>query len=371
MDLGSSRVYELELWSTNGVRLGDISALARNKVFKLERNEAESLSFVVDLTDFENYCAQAGIDPRVVLSPYQTEIRVKRSGSYLFGTYVNSIVFNLPAAGSAATNSMLRQDVTINSTGFLNYFKDRYVSKSYTQTDAVAIATDLITSTQAQTNGSVGVTIASSPYLTGKLRDRTFQRDNVKTKIQELTQLVDGRFDFAFSADKVFSTYAMQGSVRTDIALQFGGNGSNIASVYLERSALSLYNRVIGIGSGFGTDQLVSQQDDTVSQLNYKLREDIRQYNSVVLQATLDQNAAADLALRKDILEIPQISITTNELVGVPFLSVGDRVPISIVGHPWLVNINGQYRVERLICHIDDNDFESIELYFDNYALGA
>lgn len=380
MDFGSSRLYELELWTSSGVRMADISSLAQNRTYTLERNEAEELSFDLDMYAFEAFAAAMNTDPKVLITPYQTDVLVKRDGQYLFGVQVDDVIFNLTNDPATMTEGSMSNgpdtfspSVTITGHGYLNLFKDRYVTITYTGNERCFIAGDLITQAQAATNGDVGVTLAATQYSTG-IDDttRTYTRDNVKTSLQNLTTLVDGRFDFGFSFDKQFQCYGQIGSLRTDLQFTYGGPDSNVAGFYMERTATSLFNEIIGLGSGFGADQLVSDpatSGDVTSQLANYLRQDIKQYNSVVEQDTLDQDAAADLSLEKDLLEIPQITVTGKELENVPFLGVGDRIPIRSVGHPFL-DINGLYRIEKMTVTIDDNDFEnSIQLYFDNYAV--
>ncbi|TFB85854.1 hypothetical protein E3O44_12695 [Cryobacterium algoricola] len=374
MDLGSSRRYEIELWSSTGLRIADISALAFNRHYVLTRNDAEQLTFSLDLFAFENYCANnlGGTDPKTLIAPYVTDIKVKRNGQYLFGAQVVDVSFDLQQdssrAGSAGGTGQ-NYTVSITATGYLNLLKDRYVTKTYIATERTAIATDLITTTQAQTNGSVGITNSGSQYLTTQLSDRTYQLDEVKSKAQELAALSDSPFDFDFSPFKVFRTYAKIGARRQDINLIYGGPLGNVAGFSLDRSAINLYNKIYGIGSGFGTSQLTSTAGDNISQLNYYLREQIQQFNSVLLQPTLDQNTATALNLEKDILELPIVTITGKELPAT-FLSVGDRIPLKVMGHKWLDNINGLYRIEQIDVSIDENDFENaIKLTFDSYGV--
>lgn len=360
MDFGSARLYEIELWNSAGLRVADISTLAFNRSLSLKRNDTGTFTFSLNLVKWESYCAGIGVQPRTLLAAYVTDLKVKRGGQYLYGFQVVNVAYDLA------------QEFTVNVTcsTYHSFFKDRYSSNIYTGIEATSIATDLLTTTQAQTNGSFGVTIAAGQYATGVLRDRTFQRDNILLKIQELTQLIDGRFDFDFSWDKQFYTYAKIGSRRRDLSLIYGGPGSNISGFALDSSGINLFNKIYGVGSGFGADQLVSIQADSMSQLSYYLREKISQFNSVTIQATLDQNTSADLTLSKDILELPQIIITGKELYGAPFISVGDRIPVSVQNHPALSEINGLYRVEQLDITIDENDFESqIKLTFDSYGV--
>lgn len=353
-------LYTIELWSNAGLRVADISALAKNRRYTLQRNAAETLSFSLDLNEFERFCVDdLNSDPEVVLWEGRTDIKVKRGGEYLFGTQL------VNASTTAGVDS---QTISVTATGYLNLFKDRYVTKTYTATESGAIARDLIDTTQTY-GGSVGVTLASSPYPTGVNRDRTFTRDNVKDKIVGLTNLVDGNFDFAFSYDKKFQIYESLGARRGDISLIYGGEASNIRMLYANKDATRLFNQLIGLGSGFGADQLVSYATDAGSALNYYGRQKIEQFNSVVEQATLDQNTAAALYKYSQPIRIPQVTITGNEMQS-GFINIGDRVPFAVVGHPFLASFTGLYRVEKIDVQIDDNGFENeVMLYFDNLGV--
>lgn len=357
MDFNGEQKYTFELWSIAGVKVADISALAKNRKYTLERNAAETLEFTLDLDAFEAFCASINTPPRNVLAPYQTDVKVRRNGTYLFGTQVIDCPVEL--GENTAT-------ITVKCTGYLNLFKDRYVTKTYTATDAAAIARDLIMETQLQPNGSVGVTLDAVQYNTGVLRDRTYTRDNVKDKALALTNLIDGNFDIAISWDKKLRTYENIGNLRADLEFTYPGN---IKSVQLERTGTSIFNKIIGVGSGFGEDQITSIVNDVPSQAAYYLRERIEQFNSVVEQTTLDQNTVGKLEVYKEVLEIPKITVTGAEL-DLDYVGIGDRIPVVIGGHAFVDNVFGLYRVEKMAVTIDDQDFESdIQLYFDNLGV--
>lgn len=374
MDLGQIRRYEIELWSQNGQRIADISALAKNRRFTLTRNDAEELTFDLDLFAFESYCANnlGGADPKSILVADVTDVKLKRNGQYLRGFQVVDIDYNLDADDTQAGNSggsNQNYPVTITATGYLSFFADRYIDKTYSQTERTTIATDMITTTQAQTNGSVGVTIASTQYATGLKSDRTYQLDNIKTKLQELAALSDSPFDFWFDPFKVFQTVQQLGARRQDINLIYGGALGNVAGFRMSRSGLTLYNKIYGIGSGFGDDQLRSVKGDPTSQLNNYVRENLVQFNSVIEQATLDTNTQTEVDQSKDVLALPVVTITSNEVPANNFISPGDRIPLRVRDHRWLDDVNGLYRVEQLEVSIDDNDFETIVITFDSYGV--
>jgi hypothetical protein len=382
VDFGNSRLYEFELWSQTGYRIADISALCQNREYTLQRNEAETIRFDIDVVAFEAYCLNnlAGTDPKSLLSSYVTDVKVKRAGNYILGAQVVDISFSqsrdTATAGTASSGNQSALIATVTCTGYLNFFKDRYVTAAYLATERTTIASNITMLTQSQTNGSVGVTIGGSPYATGQLSDRTYQLDNVKLKLQELATLSDSPFDFAFTPQKVFQTYSKIGARRSDITLVYGGPLGNVSAFSLDRSAINLYNKIYGLGSGFGASQLTSTQSDTTSQLNFYVREWIDQFNSVILQPTLDQNTIAALSVSKDILALPVVTITGKEIpinraTGVQnFINIGDRIPLKVVGHTMLNDINALYRVEKIEVTLDDNDFErDIRLTLDTYLV--
>ncbi len=284
MDFGNSPTYTIELWTSTGSRVADISRQAHNRSFTIERNEAEEITFDLDLFDWQNYCAAAAIDAAAVLTPYQADVKVLRNGVYLFGTQIVAHTLNVGSDYTMSTGASSRSSgsfsptITVTCTGYLNLFKDRYLTNTYSGAERCYVAGNLITLAQGQTNGNVGVTLGTLYSTSTTDVTRTLARDNVKTYLQSLTQLADGRFDFSFDYMRQFRTWQQIGSKRTDVAFTYGGPASNVIGLYLEQSATSLYNQIIGLGSGFGADQLISDpalSSNIVSQLNNYLRQDI------------------------------------------------------------------------------------------------
>lgn len=350
--------YDIELWSRTGVFLADISRYVKNFSYSMQRNEAEQLQLSIDLDAYEAYCASIGTNPTSILGPYQTDIKVKRNGEYLFGTHVGQISVEMGETYST---------ISVRAFGYLNLLIDRYVTKTYPQADnwdATQIAWDLIATTQAQTNGSLGMTQGTTTSVYN--RERTYVRQNVKDAIVNLTKLVNGNFDFEFTHDRQFNVYQSIGSDKS-VDLQFIYPG-NIRKIVVPRDGLSLYNKIYGIGSGFGDEALTSTQGDNDSQLNYGVHEKISLWNSVIIQDTLDQNTAGDLDLRKGLLEIPQMMVSGEDF-DLNDIGIGDKVTARIEEHPFLATVTGVYRVERIDVDVDENDAEDISISFDNHGL--
>lgn len=348
-------MYEYELFTRQGTFLADISKFVKNVHFSAQRNEAEQLEFELNLNEFQDFCLSINVNPTSILAPYQTDVKVKRNGEYLFGCHVGYLTVRMGETSS---------EIRVKAFGYLNLLIDRYVTETYSQVDATDIGWDLIELTQAQTNGDLGITRGST--ITTVDRDRTYVRQNVKEGLVNLTKLVSGNFDFEFTPDKVFNTYEMMGSDRSS-ELEFI-YPRNITEIEVPRDGTALFNKIIGIGSGFGDEALTDTEEDTDSQLNYGVHEKIITFNSVSETETLEDNTEAEKELRKGLLEIPQMSVRGEDF-DLNSYWIGDRVTVRIEDNPFLATVNGIYRIERLEVSVDENEAEIIKPYFDNYGV--
>ncbi|MFA5172587.1 MAG: hypothetical protein WC426_13580 [Sulfuriferula sp.] len=348
--------YEFELW-INGAQVGDISRLAQSRRYTLTRNASEQLSFLMDLTAFEDYCAMLGSVPQAVLEADVTDIRVKRNGQYYFGVQVKDMQYNLNQGGV---------NVEVRATGFLDLFADRYVTANFDGDERVAIAQQLLALTQAgDASNDFDVTLGASQYDTGITdTERNYVDQNVRDGLVNLTNLEDGNFDFKFNYDRTFETFGQIGSLRPQTKFTYP---YNIKGGTVSHSALNLYNYIIGLGSGFGEETLRTETADQISRDTYKTRQKIVSFNSVSVQQTLDENTSAYLQRVKNILELPKFSIS-GELADLNIIGIGDRVPVEVQGHP-AIPLNGMYRIEQIDVTLDENDAEDISITVDNYGL--
>lgn len=347
--------YEHELW-INGVQVGDITRLVDNFGYSLRRNASESLTFSMDLKAFEAYCTDAGRNPNEMLVPYVTDVRVKRNGSYLFGVEVKETPISLNVDGVT---------IEIKGTGFLDLFKDRYLTKTYSAVEAADIARDAIAETQlGDATNNFGVLQGVVQESTGIVRDREYVDQNIRDLLTNLTSLEDGNFDIKFNYDRTFEIYVQQGSERANNKFTYPYNikGGNIPN-----TAMNLSNYIIGIGSGFGEEALRSVITDETSRGNYKTRQSIVTFNSVVLQETLDDNTNAYLQKVKDIMLLPKISVP-GDFCDLSVIGVGDRIPVSIEGFR-SIDIDTMYRIEQIDVKVDKQGAEDIDLTIDDYGL--
>lgn len=344
--------YEIELW-INGVMVADISKLATSRSYTIKRNDSEEIQFTLDVKAFEDHCVNAGRDPEATLVPYVTDVRVKRNGAYLFGTQVVDINYTFGEGGAT---------MVVKATGFLDLFATRLITKTYTAEESTEIARDMLDDTQV-VYGDYGVVNGPEQFNTGVDRDRTYIDQNIKDALLNLTDLIDGNFDFGFTYDRKFNTYEMMGTYRPNLKLTYP---YNIKSISTPKTALNLFNYTIGLGSGFGEETVRSEVSDIDSRLNYGTRMRQVTFNSVQDQTVLNQNTMAENAKTKDLLILPKLTVT-GDFLDLNTVWVGDRIPVEIQGHPSLP-LNDIYRIEQIGVTIDQNDAEDIALTVDNYG---
>lgn len=356
--------YRIELWTRDGKRIADITKFCQGISFAEERNEAEDLRFTLDLDAFESYLERAGSDPVSNFREGQTEVKLKRDGQYLFGTQLFDAPIDLNEDGSVTVEAMC--------TGYLNFLNYRYPDPAitYKQVENVEIFYDLIRKAQSVPNGNYGLIIPTSGYyVTGVKKDASYEYYTSSTKLnmQRRTDYLTGKFDFKILADKTVMTYPQVGSPRTDFRLVFDRKNfrSTIKSARLNRSANGMYNQLVGMGSGFGADMMISIQNDIKSQMEFWLRQYPVQFNEVSIQDTLVQNTQARLERVKDLLRLPKITLSGNDMPP-NGIHIGDWIPVEMTGLRLIEDMSGIHRVERKETQLDDNGFEkSVTLYFE------
>jgi len=345
--------YAFELWSPSGLLLADLAGRAKNRRIVMSRNEAEDITWQLDLNEFENYCRTINATPSSLLQPNSTEIRIRRGSKYLCG---GKLLYRNPRV---TPNS---QDIELKATGFLNLFKRRYTAaeRIFTGVEATTIAATLIEESQDQgPNWDFGVTIGS--LATVGTHDRIYHDDEIKDSLQNLTKVQVAPFDFEFTYDKVFNTYAAVGSRRPELIFEYPGN---IKSFEVPVDGTLTANSIRVLGSGSGTQGSIRVvRDDLSSQANYKVLEEKLLESSVTEDTTLEQHGDAELAAVANPFEIPSIEVDGNVAPYVTDYQIGDYVRVIIRGYELTSNINALYRIERIDLSVDENDQESVKLY--------
>ena len=134
--------YSIEIWDwKTNTYVADISNIVTDGLsLNWKLNDVESLDFSIDLVQFEKKCEQMGVTPAEVLTPYVHDIRVRRNGEYILGVQIVEANITIPNDGNPT--------IDVRCTGFLNLFKDRYISLPLGDYTYAQIARKLIEDTQ-------------------------------------------------------------------------------------------------------------------------------------------------------------------------------------------------------------------------------
>lgn len=355
--------YSIEVWHKDGYPLGDISSFVTNFSWQKVLNNAESLNISIDMARFSQYLTSIGYAnrPYEFLEIGRSDIRIKRNGKYILGANVAQI-------GYTANNTSVT--LAISCYGYLNYYKYRYISGSYSNVAQAEIIYDIIDKCNAKHGGDYGVT-RGTVFGTATKRDRSYDLKEVKSLITQMSEVLNG-IDFEFTPDKKLNIWntatACKGVHRPDVILEYP---LNIKGFNFYRTGSNVSNHVIAVGKApsEGEKPVVEVSDATSEDYLFR-REKMVTYNSVSDENTLSQHANAVLHYTKDIIEIPNITIGDGVL-DLSELSTGDTIQVNMRGDLALQNVTGDYRIESIQCKVDQNMAEEVTLKFDDIDINS
>ena len=138
--------YEIEIWSwKNGAYQADISNILTSDLqIEWVLNDVETVNFSIDLIQFETKCKLMNATAASILTPYVHDIRIKRNGLYIIGCQLVEANINI--------SNDTPPTIDIKCTGFLNIFKDQYITESWGGYTYAEIARKLILFSQRGTN---------------------------------------------------------------------------------------------------------------------------------------------------------------------------------------------------------------------------
>ena len=115
--------YTIEIWDWHtGLYLADISNIVTDGLsMSWTLNDVETLDFSIDLIQFENKCKDMGVTVEELLTPYVHDVRIRRNGEYILGCQIVETNINI--------SNNTPPTIQLKCTGFLNLFKDQYLSE--------------------------------------------------------------------------------------------------------------------------------------------------------------------------------------------------------------------------------------------------
>lgn len=157
--------YDVEIWQWNtgygGTYIADISNIITDGLnFSWTLNNTETLDFSIDLVQFEKKCKQMGVTPAQILTPYVHDIRLRRNGEYILGCQVVETNIDIPNNNNVT--------IQVRCTGFLNLFKDRYLTIPLYCAKSSAYANNTLPDANS-VNHLLATPYTTPSYVAGKL----------------------------------------------------------------------------------------------------------------------------------------------------------------------------------------------------------
>lgn len=344
--------YSIEIRTPAGQLLADLSGMARDRSFVLERNGSYNAEWKVDLDTIEEYARNINVDARTLFDEGRNEAILKRLGVPILGGQIEYTQADLGET----------KEVSVRLVGWLDLFKTRQtaIEKTFVSgTDIGAIAWGLVDESQLQTYGSYGIiqgTLQDCPDIPA---DVLFEFKNLKEALQELSARIDG-FDFEFTWDKRFNVYyPRMGVARSEFELVYPGNVKNIKP---SRDSSTIRNSGIIRGQGIGDGQLLTNSEDTDSQSIYKRREDIYDFSDIPDIDTLQALGDEQIRALKDPHEVVDIILDGNQEPFIGSYLLGDTVPVQVLNSRAYAYVTGNYRIDQISVAVDEEDNEVVTL---------
>lgn len=262
---------------------------------------------------------------------------------------------------------------TLNGEGWLSYFRRRVnrADKTYTATEQVEIACELIDWAQLQTGGNIGI-LTTDCVPTGVLRDRSYpavERKNIGEAIEQLAAVDDG-FDFRFESrwnagtiqTRFLTSYPTTGH-QSDLVFEIG---RQISGMTVSTDATSLVSHVDAVGATpeDGTEPILGSASDTVRLASMPRLDDVISFTDVSVVGTLDDHAQTRLNRGKEPINLPSVRVQSTSDTPLGSWVVGDNVTVR--ANEGIISIDGRYRITEYSVSVDDAGGEEISVSFAN-----
>jgi hypothetical protein len=224
---------------------------------------------------------------------------------------------------------------------FWSYYRRRYITSTATfaATDQLTIAQSIMNTAIAVRGGDIGLNVAA-PIASGVLRDRTYNYYELKPVAEAVDQLsaVDGGFDFGIDLSYVNGVptktlnwnYPRRGASLLSTGIVFEKPGNIVDYSYPEDGTL-MADKTTALGAGQGDNMLRSSASITsLIDGGYPLLEATQSYKDVLVQATLDAHARADVTALQSPVTLPEIWVRADQDPVLGSYTPGDDVRVRI-----------------------------------------
>lgn len=286
--------------------------------FSVELNGAGGFDAVAPIRSL-NRAGYTAVKPST-LDPGRTIIYGLRDGVPL----VAAVVWQTQA-------DLNRAAVRIAGKGIWSYYERRHIRSTltYTGVDQFSIVSGVLGHAHSYTGGNPFDLSVGWDALSGVQRDRTwwgYERKPVAEAVGQLAEVDDG-FDFAVVTTGQPGTFTHELRLwhpsrgrRTGMVWDAG---KNITVLEWSRDAGRQANELTAVGAGEGDDMLTSLAADPAQLDAYPLLQDVTTHKSVTRRSTLNGHARADLAVRKQPVDLLTVEVVADD----PDSRVGAFVP--------------------------------------------
>lgn len=345
----------------NGQLQADLASLAENRQFSQTRNDSDQISFTLSNDKLVDLCSKLHITVRQLLYAGITEIRVYRN--------------NVPiVAGELGPwNGQLAEPRKINLQcyGWLDLFKQRLTSASFSSQSALSITQSLVTTTLALSYGSSGnysgfqIGTVPSPDETpiyGASTPLVYNDTTLYTAFTDFSKDVNG-YDLEMTWDKKLNIYWPHiGAIRDDIVFTYPGNIKDFQPSF---DPTSMYNEVIARGSGSPPNQLTETLDDTTAQQIYGLRQMPLDLTHVADATLLTNIAQSELNVYKQPLLIQKIMFDGSGRTSAPQIGsfhIGDLIKVYVPEFGLTSSSKQYFCIDKIEVSIGPDDSEDVTL---------
>jgi tail protein (putative endopeptidase) len=354
----------------NGQLEADLAGIADDRTFTQTRNDADQISFSLNNDKLNDYCKKLNINPASLLQAGRTEIRVVRNDIPLVAGELG------PWSGQVASP----RKINLQCYGWLDLFKQRLTTSSFSSTSGLSIAQNLINTTLALPYGSAGnfsgLTVGNVPspdqttiYGTGS--PLTYNQQTIYTALTNLANDING-FDIEVTWDKKINFYWPHiGATRNDILFTYPGN---ITDYQPSIDPTGMYNEILATGSGSGSGQLQVTLDNAASQQIYGLRQNALDDPNITDINLLENLAQAQLNIYSQPLLIQTVVFDGSGRTSAPEVGsfhVGDLVKVFITNDGLYPAVNTYYMIDQIQVTINPDDTETVTITIADPNLAA
>lgn len=373
--------YAVEL-RLDGQLIGDVRQLAESLAWSKKRTRigVDSITFTLNDFLFSQWCENRGFKLVDVLKPLALDCRIVRNGIPLVGGYLATMPAYEPTGNSANLN--------LQFDGYINFLANVYLPPANTQTAQLSVMINGWVDTANTKSKAAGKEFGFTEIHSDALATVTQSYEDykaIKDYITDRCDNISGAGEFEFYVDptrgyQIIKDTNFGKDESSNYIIEYPAQINTISATSLTASEVSGFaSCIIGVGNGDtgtgeeGTPAILSTKLNEEAVKEYGYAEAILSESSVSVQATLDANVEAELAMRSDIAWEPQITLSGRSINPEPWVGLHGNDYTNSPDRIWIgdtigVNNNedrtgmtsGFFRVDSLEVQVDATGAETI-----------